>query len=68
MKNLNPIKIKNILYKYCSEEWYPIINNNQVLYSIKKGDKIFAQGEKVNGIYFINDGYVKVVSLFGDFL
>ncbi|MBL7892878.1 MAG: Crp/Fnr family transcriptional regulator [Bacteroidia bacterium] len=64
MKNLNPIKIKNILYKYCSEEWYPIINNNQVLYSIKKGDKIFAQGEKVNGIYFINDGYVKVVSLF----
>ncbi len=55
-------KLRNILFDYCSEEWFLIINTNQAFKTIKKGEKIFSVGEKVIGMYFINDGYVKVAS------
>lgn len=52
----------NILYQYCSEEWHPIIAQNQVLLNKKKGELLFSAGEKVKGIYLIIKGKVKVVS------
>lgn len=53
----------NILYKYCSKEWHPIINANTTLYSFRKNETIFAEGEPVKGIYIIQKGKVKVFSL-----
>jgi len=54
----------NILYKYCSEEWHPIIDNSQVVYSFKKNEIIFSEGDPVKGIYFIISGKVKIFSVF----
>lgn len=56
--------MRNILFTYCSKEWHPIITGNQVIYTIPKGERIFSEGDKVKGIYFINDGYIKVSSAY----
>ena len=54
----------NFLYENCSEEWMPIIDQYQVPLFKKKGEAIFSIGEPVKGIYIINKGKAKVVSLF----
>ncbi|OFY86806.1 MAG: hypothetical protein A3F72_21200 [Bacteroidetes bacterium RIFCSPLOWO2_12_FULL_35_15] len=59
----NDTAIRNtILYEYCSEEWHPIIDHNQIILNKKKGELIFSTGEQVKGIYIIINGKVKVVS------
>lgn len=52
--------IKTILHKYCSSEWHPVLNQSQKQLSYKKGQVIFAQGDKVEGIYLVNNGRIKV--------
>lgn len=58
-------KSETILYKYCSKEWHPIIDNNIRLFNFKKNETIFSEGAPVSGIYIINSGKVKVFSKFG---
>ena len=56
-----PIR-NTLLYEYCSEEWHPIIDLNQIILNKKKGELIISAGEQVKGIYIILNGKVKVVS------
>ena len=50
--------------KYCSNEWLPIFNLNKSTINIKAKQRIFNEGGAVNGIYFIEEGKVKVLSKF----
>jgi len=61
-KGKNSKKIRNVLYEYCSQEWHSIIQNSETAFSVNKGGKIFAEGDPVKGVYFIDSGIVKVVS------
>jgi len=48
------------LCTYCIKDWLPVISNNRKNFRVKKGQKIFAEGDPVNGIYFVYSGKVKV--------
>lgn len=53
-----------IFKKYCSAEWLPIFELNKKAIAIKAKQRIFNEGENVDGIYFIENGKVKVLSRF----
>lgn len=65
-KNKKPVAPihDNIFYKYCSQDWYSIIDKFQVVSSYKKNETIFSEGDEVKGIYSIIHGNVKVFSLY----
>lgn len=44
----------------CLKEWSPAIDANRKNYHYNKGELIFAEGDKVEGMYFIHSGKVKV--------
>ena len=44
----------------CLPEWSPAIEANRKNFQLKKGELLFAEGDKVQGMYFIYDGKVKV--------
>ncbi len=44
----------------CIKEWLPAIEANKKIYEVKKGEKIFNEGEIVKGFYFVYYGNVKV--------
>lgn len=46
--------------KGCLPEWKPAIAANKSSYTFKKGETIFREGDKVDGIYFIEKGLAKV--------
>ncbi len=46
--------------RLCLHEWSPAIAANRTTLQVKKGETIFREGEKVAGVYFVNDGKVKV--------
>jgi len=50
--------------KYCSNEWLPIFELNKKVITVKAKQRIFTEGESVDGIYFIEHGKVKVLSRF----
>jgi len=50
--------------KYCSEEWLPIFEMNKTVITIKAKQRIFQEGDPVKGIFFIEEGKVKVLSGF----
>lgn len=50
--------------KYCAEEWLPIFELNKKNIQIKAKQRIFNEGDSVKGIYFIEQGKVKVTSRF----
>lgn len=50
--------------KYCSEEWLPIFEMNKIIIEVKAKQRIFNEGDPVKGIYFIEEGKVKVLSGF----
>ena len=52
--------------KLCLNEWLPAINLNRKTLEYKKGEVIFAEGEKVEGIYFVYSGAVKVHKKWGE--
>ena len=58
MKNL----FENFLQKYVSDDWIFLIKNHIVIKRFTKNKVILSEGEKVEGVYFINTGKVKVVS------
>jgi len=49
-----------MLCKLCLKEWIPAVSPQHENFHYKKGELLFAEGDKVNGIYFIYDGTVKV--------
>lgn len=50
--------------KYYSAEWLPIFDLNKSTIHVKTKERIFNEGDLVKGIYFIEDGKVKVLSGF----
>ena len=44
----------------CLEEWRPAICANKTNIKLKKGEVLFREGDKVNGIYFVYSGNIKV--------
>jgi CRP-like cAMP-binding protein len=48
------------LCTYCIKDWLPAIGTNRKNFQVKKGQKIFNEGDKVTGIYFVYSGTVKV--------
>lgn len=55
---------ETFLSNYCTEEWMFLLKNYLTVKSFKKDQRIITEGDKVTGVYFINKGMVKVVSLF----
>jgi CRP/FNR family transcriptional regulator len=52
--------------RLCLKEWLPAIDANRESYHFKKGELLFREGDKVNGIYFIYSGKVKVHKHWGE--
>jgi len=53
------------LCQKCLPEWLPAIDTHRKSLHFKKGELIFKEGEKVNGIYFVYSGKVKVHKKWG---
>lgn len=49
-----------MLCRLCLKEWGPAIGAHRKNFSLKKGQMLFREGDKVTGIYFVYDGLVKV--------
>ena len=65
-KNTHTCDLKScFLCQRCLPEWIPAIDANRKCLHFKKGELIFAEGDKVPGIYFIYDGKVKVHKKWG---
>ncbi len=60
-KNKETCDLKSCTFcRSCLPEWLPAIDANRKNYHFKKGDLLFKEGDKVEGMYFINTGKVKV--------
>lgn len=46
--------------KSCLKEWSPAIESNRKNYHYAKGELLFKEGDKVEGMFFIHSGKVKV--------
>ena len=53
------------LCKNCLKEWIPAILTHKKNYKVKKGEVIFKEGDPVKGIFFVNNGIVKVHKRWG---
>ena len=49
-----------IIRKFCSEDWRVFLTNHKTTYFIPAGQEIFSKGNKVEGIYCVYLGYIKV--------
>lgn len=66
-KSKNDCDLKSCFFcKLCLKEWVPAIQLNRKNYSLKKGEMLFVEGNKVTGIYFVYSGKVKVHKKWGD--
>jgi CRP/FNR family transcriptional regulator, cyclic AMP receptor protein len=54
--------VSNCLIQYCSPSWQTTIDSQKGQIRYKKGQYIIIEGSPVYGIFFINQGKVKVVS------
>lgn len=52
--------------KYCSSEWMIIFESNKQIINVKAKERIFNEGDEVKGIFFIEEGRVKVISTFNE--
>lgn len=44
----------------CIPEWKELVKVHKETFTVKKGEAIFSEGDKVTGIYFINNGAIKI--------
>ncbi|MBC7902136.1 MAG: Crp/Fnr family transcriptional regulator [Gemmatimonadaceae bacterium] len=51
---------RTFIYQHCLREWWPAIDSNRKIYQFKKGEKIFAEGDNVEGVFFMVKGVSKV--------
>lgn len=62
-----PCDLKSCFFcKHCLQEWIPAIKANRQSFKVSKGGLIFEEGDPVKGIFFINEGKVKVHKKWGD--
>ena len=52
--------------KLCLKEWLPAIDTNRQTFSVRKGELLFKEGDKVTGVFFVYAGKVKVHKKWGD--
>ncbi len=58
--------LKSCMYcQFCIAEWLPAVDANRQLVHIKKGELLFKEGEEMTGIYFVNNGIIKVHKQWG---
>lgn len=48
------------LYQQCLKEWWPALDAHRHIYRYKKSELVFAEGDPVEGMFFVLDGVVKV--------
>jgi CRP-like cAMP-binding protein len=48
------------LCQHCHKEWKDLIALKKKTFLIKKGRKVFSEGDAVQGMYFVNEGAAKV--------
>ncbi|MES2429414.1 MAG: Crp/Fnr family transcriptional regulator [Bacteroidota bacterium] len=51
--------------KGCLPDWLPAIDAKRKTFHVKKGEIIFNEGDKVTGVYFVNEGKIKVHKKWG---
>lgn len=49
-----------LLCRLCVKEWAPAVALHRKNFMLNKGETLFTEGDKVNGIYFIYEGRMKV--------
>jgi len=54
------------LCQKCLPEWIPAVSAHRKDFHFKKGQSIFGEGDKVEGIYFVTAGKVKVHKKWGE--
>ena len=50
----------SFIYKKCLREWWPALDANREIIHFKRGEIIFEEGNKIQGVFFMLDGVVKV--------
>ena len=66
-KNKNHCNLKScFLCTRCLKEWLPAVETNRTTIAIKKGELLFKEGEAVKGVYFVNQGKIKVHKQWGN--
>lgn len=48
------------MLNHCSADWIDFVNKSKSCFQVKKGEPIFNEGDKVEGVYFIQEGKAKV--------
>ena len=56
----------SFLYQKCLKEWRPALDANREIIHYKKGEILFKEGDKVEGVYFMLEGVIKVHKHWGD--
>ena len=51
---------QSFVYKKCLKEWWPALDANRSIIHYKKGEILFAEGDLVEGVFFMISGVVKV--------
>ncbi len=51
---------QSFLYQNCLKEWWPALDASREIIHYKKGEIIFEEGSKVEGVFFMLNGIVKV--------
>ncbi|MCF8371694.1 MAG: Crp/Fnr family transcriptional regulator [Bacteroidales bacterium] len=49
-----------VVRRFCSTEWRVFLTKHKLTYLFPAGTEIFAKGDKVEGIYCVYSGYIKV--------
>jgi CRP-like cAMP-binding protein len=66
-KNKNGCDLQTcFLCKQCLPEWLPAVSAHRTNLAFKKGETIFTEGNKVEGVYFVYSGKVKVHKKWGN--
>lgn len=63
---MKKVELDKFISQYISEEWSMLLAKHVGCFDFKKGERIFDEGAKVLGIYFINSGKVKVTSYYDE--
>ena len=65
-KTKQPCDLKSCMFcKCCLPAWLPAIDANRQVFQVKKGERLFSEGEVMLGIYFVYQGTVKVHKQWG---
>ncbi|HZE82927.1 MAG TPA: Crp/Fnr family transcriptional regulator [Puia sp.] len=51
---------RTFLYQHCLKDWWPALDAQKKVISCSKGEIIFAEGQQLEGVYFMVEGVVKI--------